>query len=115
MHDINLLEISIYSLACFRLALMLSSDQGPWAVFSKLRSFLTREAERNKALRKSKVHVGITCRRCSSVWFGLLVAPYAYFHDQFWPWLATTGDVALLALALSAASILIERALPTTG
>lgn len=106
------LELFVCGLACWRLATLLGDDSGPYKLLSRFRAFLRREEKTNKVLKKSDLAAGVQCRRCSSVWFGLLVAPYAYFHDQLWPWLATTGDVALLALALSTASILIERALP---
>lgn len=107
------IELFIYSLACWRLAVLVSDDTGPMKVFSRFRAFLKREEKTNKALRKSDVAAGIACKKCSSVWIAAPLACFAYWHDQLWPWLATTGDVFVLVMALSAASILIERALPS--
>lgn len=106
------MELAIYGLACWRLAVLVSDDTGPMKVFSRFRAFLKREEKTNKALRKSDVATGIACKRCSSVWIATPLACFAYFHDQLWPRLATTGDVFVLAMALSAAAILIERAFP---
>lgn len=102
----------VYGLACYRLAVLVSDDTGPMRVFSRFRAFLKREEKTNKALRKSDVAAGIACKRCSSVWVAAPLACFAYWHSNLWLWLATTGDVMLLLLALSAIAILVDRALP---
>lgn len=102
------------SLVCWRLALLLSEDAGPGRMFQKFRAFLKREAKEHKALKKSAVHEGIECLRCSSVWVALPVAVYAYWHDSLYPWLAATGDVFLVWLGLSAAAIIWNRMFPAS-
>lgn len=103
------LPFLIGGLATFRLAVLLSEDDGPAAIFSKLRSFLKREAKENKTLRASKVHEGITCPRCSSIWVALPIAAYGYFRERSPEWFVATGDVFLLWMALSAMAILFNR------
>lgn len=102
----------IYGLACYRLAVLFSHDSGPWHAFLKLRSYLKKEAKTNKPLRQSKIQDGIQCLRCSSLELALPLAAFAHYHDQLWTWLSVTGDVFLLACALSALAILAHRAFP---
>lgn len=107
------LTLTIASLACYRLALLLSEDDGPWGAFRRLRAVLKREAKHNATLRKSEVHKGIECKRCSSIWVAGPIAAYAMVHDQEWmagvvPW----GDGFLLAMALSQLAIIFNRAFP---
>lgn len=104
--------LAFYGLAVFRLALMLSSDKGPYFFLSKIRSWLKKEAKQSKPLRDSKVHLGITCPLCTSVWVAIPVAAFAYFHRHLWTWLAISGDVFLGAMALSAIAVLLNRVAP---
>lgn len=106
------LHLAVYGLATFRLAVLLSQDSGPAHMSSKLRSFLKREAKTNTTLRKSAVQEGISCLKCSSVWVATPVALYAYHHDSLEGWFVATGDIVLLAMALSACAILLHRAFP---
>lgn len=101
-----------YSLAVYRLALMLSSDLGPWSAFAKLRSFLKREAKNNKPLRDSKVHIGIECIRCDSVWVAIPVATYAAFRHQLENYVTIPADIFLSGMALSALAIIFNRIFP---
>lgn len=106
------LELLIYSLATYRIAVFLSDDSGPWDVFLRLRSFLKREAKHNKPLRESKTHIGIVCIRCNSVWIATPIAAFAYWHGDLPEWAKAAGDLVVLLCALSAAAILWNRALP---
>lgn len=112
MTKLNFLTLLIYGLACFRLAVLLSQDSGPAHVFLKLRSKLKKEAKQNTALRKTYVHEGVECLRCSSVWIAIPVASYAYFRRYFEDWLTAGCDIFLVAMALSASAILWHRAFP---
>lgn len=103
------LHLFVYGLACFRLAVLLSEDAGPAKVFSKLRAFLKKEAKTNPTLRKSDIHHGVDCLRCSSVWVAAPVAAYAYHHDRLDGWAIATGDIILLTMAFSAMAILWNR------
>lgn len=100
------------SLACLRLAILLSIDTGPAKIFSWFRAFLKRKAKEHPVVRKSDVHKGIECVRCSTQWCALPIALYAYFHSSLPQWLSVTGDVFLLWNALSMAAILWSRAFP---
>lgn len=102
----------IYCLACYRLSIMLASDKGPYFIFTRLRSWLKREAKENKPVRESKIHVGIACPLCTSVWVAFPIAAYAYFHKQLHVDVSACGDIFLSAMALSAVAILMNRALP---
>lgn len=103
------LHLFISGLATFRLAVLLSEDDGPAAMFSRFRAFLKREAKEHKTLRATKVHEGIACPRCSSAWVSLPVAAYGYFRDRTPEWFMATGDVFLIWMALSALAILFNR------
>lgn len=110
----NIPILLFYALATYRLALMLSSDTGPWLMFSKLRSWLKREAKKNAAVRASAVHHGITCIRCDSVWIAVPISGYAFYHDRLATGFIITGDIFLAAMALSAIAIILNRAFPPT-
>lgn len=106
------LTFTVYGLACYRLALLFSADVGPWGMFSKLRSFLKREAKYNKPLRESKVHLGVSCIKCESVWMAVPIAAYVFTNSFYPPWLVAVCEAFFLMLALSAIAILVSRALP---
>lgn len=100
-------HLALGSLACFRLSVLFSQDTGPAHVFSKLRSALKKEAKTNATLRKSDVHRGIDCLRCSSIWMALPIAAYVVSG-----WRSVWVDGLLWLLALSGAAILWSRAFP---
>lgn len=102
----------LYSLAVYRLGLLLSEDTGPYRLLSRMRSSLKREEKHNKALRDSDVAAGMECLRCNSIWVATPVAAYAFYHDKLPAWLAATGDIFLICMALSSAAILWHRAFP---
>lgn len=106
------LTLFICGLATFRLSVMLSNDDGPGKIFSKLRSALKREAKQNPTLRKSDIHNGIDCSRCSSVWVALPMALYGFQHESLHAWITETGDVFLSWMALSGLAILFNRMFP---
>lgn len=106
-------HLIFYGLATFRLALMLSSDGGPYRVFTKLRSKLKKEAKTSPSLRKSDIAKGISCIRCSSVWVSGVVAAYAYYHDELGPGLSSRVDIFLACMALSGLAILVNRWSPS--
>lgn len=104
---INWLHLAIAALACFRLAVLFSDDDGPYGMFRRLRGWLKREAKDSPKLRKSEIHKGIDCIKCESVWHGALIALYGLSG-----WRSVWIDGLLVALALSAAAILLHRAFP---
>lgn len=103
----------IYGLACFRLAVLLSEDDGPWGMFRRLRSYLKKEAKSNTPLRRSELHKGVECIRCDSLWLAAPIAAYAYHHDTIQDlWWVAVVDITLCCMALSACAILWNRAFP---
>lgn len=103
------LHLLVYGLACFRLALLLSEDDGPWGMFRRFRSFLKKEAKNNTTLRRSEVHRGISCVKCDSIWVATPIAVFAYHRDRMDGWGASTADIVLLVMAISAMAILWNR------
>ncbi len=103
------LHFLILTLATFRLAILLAEDAGPWNAFQRFRQFLSREAQKSTAVRKSEIAKGVKCPRCTSLQLSFPIALYAYFHGQFPDWLTACGDSFLLACALSGAGILWNR------
>lgn len=106
------LLLAIYSLAVFRLATFLSDDSGPYAVFTRLRSFLKREAKTNKPLRDSKLHIGVACLRCEALWMAIPIGLYATYRPMLPGWFNSGSDLVILVLALSSAAILLHRMFP---
>lgn len=109
---LTFLQLLIYSLAVFRLALFFSSDLGPWGFASKLRSFLKREAKTNKPLRDSKLHIGVGCLRCEALWMAAPIGAYATYKPMLPNWFISGAELVILVLALSSAAILLHRMFP---
>lgn len=107
--SLSILAFIIYCLAVFRLSVLLADDSGPFKFITKIRSFLRREEKKNPILKKSDVAHGAECKRCNSLWFAFPIALFGYLHKRLWDWLATTGDILIIALAYSAVAILLNR------
>lgn len=103
------LHLFVYGLACYRLAIMLSEDDGPWGMFRRLRAALKKEARTNTTLRRSEVHKGVDCVRCDSIWIATPIAIFAYHRDRMDGWFPATADIVLLVMAISAMAILWNR------
>ena len=105
----NSIEFAILALATFRLASLLANEEGPFALFVRIRHFcgeeLTADGTRysNTAIGK-----GVICLACNSVWIGSILT-IAYV-------LAPVTILLTLPFALSAGAMLtsavIERNLP---
>lgn len=76
------------SLVTYRLALMLTDEDGPAYIFRKLR---------NVPPKKSSAHEGIRCIWCASVYFAAATATFFWWRGYFpgveWPlyWLGLAG------------------------
>lgn len=106
------LSFVIYSLAVFRLSLMLSEDSGPWRLITKFRSWLKREEKKSPQLKKSDVAHGVECLRCNGIWFAALVTAFIYLRERLIDWVAIAGDSVLVCMALSGMAIILNRAFP---
>lgn len=106
----DFLPLLVAGLATFRLSVLVSEDDGPSRIFQKFRSMLKREAKVHPALRKTALHEGIECLKCSSIWLALPIALFVYWREVAPGWLRVSGDVFLLWQALSALAILFNRA-----
>lgn len=93
------LRFIILGLACFRLALMVTKEDGPAWIFRRLRSLVKRKAPQETALKK-----GISCPWCVSMWMGVLLSLGEFFlHDS------AVYVVIVVALALSGIAIIINQ------
>lgn len=78
----------IASLATYRLALLLSEEDGPMWMFRKLR---------NMPPKKSSAHEGIRCIWCVSVWMSMVTTTFLWWRGYIpgveWPlyWMAIAG------------------------
>jgi hypothetical protein len=83
-------EACVAALAVWRVTHLLSTEEGPWRCFRRLREAIARLSE-----------TVMTCFYCLSLW---VAAPVAMWLGRNWE------ECGLLWLALSAAAILLERA-----
>ena len=96
------MELIVLALATWRMASLLSNEDGPWDMLAKLRHLVgVRPDERGVPYGTNTLAKGILCGWCSSVWIGLLWAVLYYLWPCVW-WLA-------LPLALSAGAIVVDR------
>lgn len=84
------LTLLLASLAVYRLSRMISDEEGPFALFTKLRSL---------APQGTWVQRGVECILCLSFWVAL---PAALYIDWTWTW-------PLTWLALSAVTVIIRK------
>jgi hypothetical protein len=94
------LSFTLYSLAVFRLSLMISKEDGPAWIFRSMRSLVSRKAPKSTHLDE-----GIKCQWCASIWMAaLFVACRHFFINSYF------FQLSVILLALSGAAIVINQA-----
>ena len=58
------------SLAAWRLASLISNEDGPWQMFKRLRMLAERWCNKYKFCSELGLHELVTCEWCNSVWIG---------------------------------------------
>lgn len=91
----------LVALAIYRLAYLVTAEDGPFAIFSNWRHFLRgREILRGKSAWWID---GFFCINCASFWLGWLGALFVPFTSVW--------EYAIIALALGATTVLLKKAL----
>ena len=90
----NPIDLILYALATFRVALMFSKEQGPCNVFDGVRQCIEGKA---RCLTQ-----GIHCLWCWSIWVGSFFAGYY--------WLMGRADFFIAMLAFSAVAVILNQA-----
>jgi hypothetical protein len=95
----NFFSLLVACLATFRLALLISSEQGPMRIFAKLRKLPPP---------KSNARDGLSCSWCASIWISAGITSFLCHRDHFdlveWPiyWLAiSAGSVVINQLTIA--------------
>jgi len=97
------MDYLILALATWRIANLLTYEDGPFAAFERLRYRLGVRHDDYGRHAKNELARGLLCLWCNSVWVGVALT-VAYWLTPASRWLA-------LPLALSAAAILIDGAI----
>ena len=95
------MDYLILALATYRISSLLADEDGPLNILNRLRALVGVRDDDGAKYGANNFATGIICQWCNSVWIGAVLTIAFYF----WPavvWLA-------LPLALSAATIIIER------
>jgi hypothetical protein len=92
----NWLRFTLLALACYRLAEMGSSEEGPAAIFARLR---------RKVPAKTNPGRGIRCVLCWSVWVAAALTGYV-----LWLGWCSVDEAPVLWFAVSGAAILFHLA-----
>ena len=95
MREVNWLILLISALATYRLSLMLSSEEGPLAIFARIR---------RKVPPKTNPGRGIRCFMCWSVWIAAAVTLYLV-----WLGMITKEILPLYWFAVSGAAVLVHE------
>jgi hypothetical protein len=96
----NWLIFLISVLATYRVSLMMSSEEGPLAIFARIR---------RKVPPKTNPGRGIRCFICWSVWIAAAITLYLFWlgtiTKEIWPlyWLALSGAAVVIHEILSRA------------
>jgi len=99
---VTLTEFVVYALATWRVASLLSEEDGPWAVFEKMRHLLgVRLDEQSWPEGKNQVAEALICIWCLTPWVGLAWALFVLVWPPVAFWCA-------LPFALSAAAIIVN-------
>ena len=91
----DLIYFCLGALVTYRLALMISKENGPGRLFLKLR---------NWAKFNCTLHEGISCVHCESIWWAAPTTAFLVWREAF-QW----QDAGLVWLALSAAAIALHH------
>jgi hypothetical protein len=84
----QLMTFVLASLAVYRLSRMLSDEEGPFSVFTKLRGIPKPE---------TWIGRGLACIMCLSVWVALPVALWIDWTLNWWlTWLALSGVTVII-------------------
>lgn len=83
------LTFILASLAVYRLSRMITDEEGPFSIFTKLRALF---------LPTDWFGRGLECIMCLSVWVALPIALWIDWSSDFWPltWLALSGVTVIL-------------------
>lgn len=99
------MDYLILALATWRISSLLVNEDGPWAMFARLRAVVGVYYDESLQRQADAVLAGVfNCVWCMSVWAGLAWAVAYYAWPALTVWMA-------LPLALSAAAIVVERAI----
>lgn len=83
------------ALGVFRFAFLMTNEEGPGAVFLKIRQYFWRKYGTESAWGRA-----VECVLCQSVWYSalaaLLVFPWTGFFNWFLLWLGISGAVAVI-------------------
>lgn len=91
---ISVFQFVLYALAVFRIALMVSKEDGPAWIFRKLRKVPPP---------RSSARQGLSCPFCVSVWAAIPMTAQA-FYQPLW------GELVVMVLALSAVAVILNQA-----
>lgn len=90
------------SLAAWRLASLISNEDGPWMMFKRLRVVAERWCNNYKFCRELGLYELVTCEWCNSVWIGVILT-------VLYVWIGETILYGALPLALSTVVIIIKH------
>jgi hypothetical protein len=105
--EIDYFRFAIAVLATFRIAHLLPDDDGPLYVFQRIRLFVDRQADKERAKGVplgfwQNVYDGITCAYCQGLYAAVLCAILLIYPTVY-------GDVFLFALALAGAQTMLQK------
>jgi hypothetical protein len=83
-------------LACHRLSLMLTKEDGPYWLFRKIRRIPDKG---------TSAKAGISCIWCASVWFSFLLCLYSIYVLDLYTW----GEMPIWWLSVSSGAIVINQ------
>lgn len=100
---IAVVDVLILSLAVWRISSLVSSEQGPWAMFEKYRQWMGVYYAPDGTLIPPNNQLGklIACPWCNSVWFSIIAVVLYVLFSTLIVWIA-------LPLAMSAVAIIIN-------
>lgn len=97
---INPLFISLAILACYRIAILISEDAGPFYIFEKIRVWAeTRATDKGQFF---GFNDAIHCSFCVGLWVAIFLALMIIFRSY-------VGDFIILAFGIAGAQTLLQK------
>jgi len=97
-------QILIAILACYRLAYLFSEDDGPFFIFTRIRSYVATKAvqENNHLGRWANLDMGITCPICCGLYMAFLVMALVVWQNYY-------GNLFLLLFSFAGGQTLLYK------
>ena len=97
----SMLDIAVISLAVWRISSLLSREDGPFYIFSKIRHLAGVEYDINsKPIPKNELSRGLLCLWCTSIWVSVVFCVIYFLWPSWTVMMLTPFAVSTIAIVI---------------